>query len=53
VSIEQKFLKIEIKDYFRKNNLIRILDAKLKKIYRTRVQTILFSFVEDTKRART
>jgi len=29
--IEQKLLKIKIKNYFRKYNLIRNLDAKLKK----------------------
>jgi len=37
VSIEQKLLKIKIKNYFSKFDLIRILDAKLKKTCRTRV----------------
>ncbi len=36
-SIEQEFLKIEIKDYFRKYNLIRILNAKLEKICQTKI----------------
>jgi len=30
-SIKQKLLKIRLRNYFRKINLIRILDAKLKK----------------------
>ncbi len=36
-SIEQEFLKIKIKDYFRKYNLIRILNAKLEKICQTKI----------------
>ncbi len=37
VFIKQKLLKIKIKDYFRKYNLIRILDTKLEKTCRTKV----------------
>ena len=49
VSIEQKLLKVELKNYFQKINLIRILDAKLEKICQSKVSTILSFFTRDTK----
>jgi len=49
VSIEQEFLKIKLRDYSREIDLIRILNAKLEKICRSRVSTILFSFAKNTK----
>jgi len=53
ISIEQKLLKIKLKNYFQEINLIRILDTKLKKIRQSRVSTILSSFVENTRVSQT
>jgi len=52
-SIKQELLKIKIKNYFWKYNLIKILNAKLKKIYQIKVQTILFFLIKDAKRTQT
>jgi len=52
-SIKQELLKIKIKNYFWKYNLIKNLNAKLKKIYQIKVQTILFFLIKDAKRTQT
>jgi len=48
-SIEQEFLKVELRNYFREIDLIRILDAKLKETCQLRVSIISFSLAKDTK----
>ncbi len=52
-SIEQKLLKIRLRNYSRKINLIRILDAKLEETRQLRVSTILFFFAKNIKTSQT
>jgi len=49
VSIEQELLKIKLRNYSRKINLIRILNAKLKEICQLRVLTILSFLARNIK----
>jgi len=52
-SIEQEFLKIKLKNYSWEIDLIRILDAKLKKTCQLKVSTILFFFTKNIEASQT